>query len=243
MFEKLCMNQKLRVLISSEALGGSLSDVKDIFANAFDNRLRGTLFTDSTAFKDEERPIKATEDHSVPLDKARAKLLQSWLNDRDLSAPLLRGVSINDVRMDGVIYTTVSRNPKDSRVVFGEGIPKNWKAGEIEDIFTLEQSIPGLPKSPTFVILRVFRELSTSDAKSDMFRQFDIAGGKIFYSSFNRVRVLIHADEIISHFAGTEDVVSEIEKPHIHVLPLDKVPRFYKSKFPALTKARSLRER
>ncbi len=38
MFEKLCMNQKLRVLISSEGLGEALSDVKDIFADAFDNR-------------------------------------------------------------------------------------------------------------------------------------------------------------------------------------------------------------
>ncbi len=50
-----------------------------------------------------------------------------------------------------------------------------------------------------------------------MFRQFEHAGGKVFYDSFKRSRELISADEIISHFAGTRDVVSDIRKSHIHV--------------------------
>ncbi len=211
-------------MISSGNMHEDLAEVRQHFDAAFEGRTRGTLLSDICAYGVPD-VVKSRDASASPLDRELVSLLQP--GSRDGAASSLRNRTIiptfpsQRLNLHGVTYTTWSENPKDSRVIFGRD---KRQAGIIENIFTISVEIGGgFKKSGTFLAVKTFRELSSTDAALDVYRRFPVAGGRIVYKSVSRARTLIPAEDLVSHFASTPDVMNSIIKPHMHVLPLDRV--------------------
>jgi len=153
-------------------------------------------------------------------------LLQTWIREESVGsseADAPRSCTfLKSVNSGGVLFTPASEHPNDSQIVFGAGVPQDWSAGYIQSIFAV--SIPlenGVLTRQTFCVVNVLKDLPEDLARDDPYRRFPIAGGRLYQQKTARVK-LLRSSEIISHFAGTPDILSKLNMSHIHVLPLDK---------------------
>ena len=231
MTKKYCMAQSLRagILDGGDQIISALKDLGAHFQKVFNGNRRGTLVNDI---------FDSAEQGLVPDSRAKQKILngetiialKSWFQGHSWRPKHVSAQATvwTALMSHGAAYKPASVSPRDSYVVVGLGVPHDWKAAQIISIFQQEYR-DGLGSLHSFVLCEVkyYRELSEDDLRFDYYRKYPHAGGRIYYQDQEPEPKIIPATRIICHFARTEDVSSAIFRPHIHVLPLDRVSLFF----------------
>jgi hypothetical protein len=119
------------------------------------------------------------------------------------------------------IFSPSSVSVRNSRVVIGNGVPGDWYAGEIKQIFTYS---PGLPsKLQVYFVIQRFKELSAQEALQDPYRKYPLVAGRLYRPELEDKIEVVPSQEIIAHFAHTPHDKEDFGFPCFHALPLDKV--------------------
>jgi hypothetical protein len=225
MLKKFCQAQELHMLASKDQVHPELGGFLDLFSETFQPHLHstGTLLTDNRSFSDTFRttPFKEKAPPEL-LSVDIQQLLLSWHVEN--SGPMMPEQETSPY---GVFHKSLIKRGADYRpdsplyglIAFGAGVPDGWSAGCIQHIFTHDH----FGSSNTFLVLREFAPLSTSDAQYDHYRQFPHSGGRVYYSNYTPGLVLIHSDEVIAHIVHTEQVSDSISCPHFLAIPMDRV--------------------
>jgi hypothetical protein len=198
----------------------------DLFQEKFKSGIQGTLMSDALA---STLLVTSKADGSGQLTDIPSQItsaLSLWIHrqssDIRNAATPQRVVLFDKINYRGASYKPKNISQRDSFIVTGE--PDNWKPAQIQHIFNVNFYLPGVMKTFTLLAIKRFPELSKTHTTFDHYRKFPLqAGGRICYSEeFPNVEV-IDVTDILSHFARTLGVCSEITKNHMHVLPLDRV--------------------
>lgn len=223
MLVRFCEAQGLRALMSTRTLPRVLHPLIDHFRYRFDyQQIRGTLFTDMFGFKPSAPPTTSAK--SIPLSNDIKQALGTWFDSQDLPGCVPKyGTEMTSVAHHGAFYKPSSVSRADSFVVVRRAHSKTWKPAQINAIFKIEYYESGNKQERTFLAVKYFKHLLPTDARHDHYRRFPLVAGRIYYEETSPDSELISFHDILSHFAMTPDVCPEIEKPHMHVLPLDRV--------------------
>lgn len=202
-----------------KALDGAVAE----FYTLYDSDERGTLLSDVRAFS---RPLSVIppreEAKKFRLSLPTQVMLTAWSQRHDLTldfgtaAAMHKSMVIRGVRF--LVHNQKIEPGKFSAqclIAFGGGVPNDWKAGNIEQIFTLSDE--------TFLLLRVFQDLDAEESVHDHYRRFPIGGGRIYSKRQPHELVLIHWREVICHIAYVPSVSGSLAIPHFLALPLDRV--------------------
>jgi len=244
MFKRYCQAQKLRAgLLDGEAERMPfLKDLRSSFRTLFDGERRGTLMSDIL----ESSGALYAGDY-IPDPKAREKSLseavfeglKDWFQTQPWQPQSVSNFASiwSSLTANGATYKPASISPRDSYVLIGLGstpglgAPSDWKAAQIISIFQQvyrDTNLGGSSKDErNFVLceIKYYRGLTEQDRGFDCYRKYPIAGGRIYYHDQEPGSKIVLASQIICHFARTRGVSPNISKPHIHVLPLDRVSR------------------
>lgn len=243
LFERFCMNQRLRGIINTFGLNSSLEKLVTAFAQHFGSKEMGTLMSDMKAFECiphtvEQHRSKATK----KLDNLTSKLLQAYEERKAQQAiakdSTLMGTHVQSWRQAvrlgiqhdkfsryGVSFSTFNRVPQDSYVAVGRKVPGDWHGGRILSIFTYTHRGPTVElvgHTETYFIVQKYKELMEMDAKYDPFHRHLFVSGRLYYDEVKEPE-LVTPEEILCHFAHTPFEHAQIASPCIHALPLDRV--------------------
>jgi hypothetical protein len=221
MLRHFCKEQQLRALISKQSLPPALHPLVDLFKSCFQPKMRGTLFTDISAFTASAHPPSASREYPLTLE-VRSGLL-SWFSDNQLQMHVpYNATPIKSILHRGASYKPAKVSKGDSNVLI-ENVPGDWRAARIHSIFTVKAFEGQIQENRTFIAVQKFARLSSADAVHDLYRRYPLVGGRIYYDELHPKIEVVMLDEITAHFAMTPQVCSKIKRPHIHVLPLDRV--------------------
>ncbi|KAG1854890.1 hypothetical protein F4604DRAFT_1685900 [Suillus subluteus] len=239
MSTRFCQEQRLRALFEDNTAPGVTKTLCPTFERAFNHDTRGTLKGDMIAFKcTTGDSVTWTHSQSSALSKPISQLLSAWLNHHPQShesgkpsRAALRGLQLKSISIGDYDYKTAVVSPCDSYLIYSSSSSPIWFAGQIQDIFTYgHRHGDKVELVQHFVVLCAFKSLSSDHAVLDPFRAFQLAGGQLFYASFEEDHVLIPLGDIICPFAHTLytlDIKAQAI-PCIHALPLDKYCKFIK---------------
>lgn len=231
---RFCIEQDLRAGFSKAMLPAALHSLVNLFSQKFKPSTQGTLVADAISFAsgidDGELAEEGSDDELVGKDKrielpqSSSKALKKWLRKQsgeihDITLPLLA------LQEKSLVYRGASYKPKhistrDSHVAVGT--THSWRSAQIQSIFTFTYYISGKERMQTCLIIKRSTELEKEDARFDHYRTFATAG-RICYSQEGPGEEVISPTELLCHVARTPGVCSRITKPHVHVLPLDRV--------------------
>jgi hypothetical protein len=94
-------------------------------------------------------------------------------------------------------------------------------AAAIQSIFShTRRSTAGSPITEKFVKIQLFQPLSPTDSLRDLYRQFPLSGGHLYYNRLSTVSQVIPFDNIVVHFCQTPMIIKGIPQECLHVLPL-----------------------
>ena len=251
LFQRLCMNQRLRGIISSLHLDETLNKLADIFGQHFGSNEKGTLMSDLHAIGGSPQgPLPSREQQSKApekLDRQTSKLLDEYEKRMSASGQAIRPhlwASIGRTRTlrhgirlgikhdrfgqgrGRITFSKFSHARRDSHVAVGQSFPENWHAGRIRDILTYTHSglTVGMAEyTETYFVVERFKELSKTDAAHDPYRKQPFMGGRLFYDAFEDDLELIPMGGIHCHIAYTPIILTSIKSRCIHALPLDRV--------------------
>ncbi len=227
MFERFCRMQRLLSYWNDKDLDPEiLESLSPAFDKAFQSDCRGTLLTDlhsmhgpsaaafDVAYARAGKQITLPVEHEVLLTREGYKDLARTIHLHDTC--MFQGATFRAHKAsDGTL------GPGDSLVIIGSDVQASWEPYRIEAIYEVRSDASA--STVTRFIVRAFEPLNESDALQDPYRAFRIAGGCIYYSAFQSSCRLLAPSDILSHFALTPNVLGSISRPHIHVLPLDRV--------------------
>lgn len=219
MYERFCMAQQLRVLVSEKQLPETLHSFVDIFRRTFhsEDRLNGTLLNDTQAFVQKFGTIPVVADSPQErLPPITRQLLQTWLSDHSIpSSKNFTSAHMHTTLIKhGVMYKTYADSPSYSYLSYHH-TTVDWAVGRIKSIFTFSSKV--------FVLLEKYEDLSLTDLQYDYYRAFPTSGGHIIYDTVETTPVLISSDEIIAHCVLTSSISERISRPHLWALPMDRV--------------------
>lgn len=229
------MEQDIRASFSKAMLPVALHSLVDLFSRKFKPVNQGTLVADAVAFVSEavyDDPRNLDSDDDVLEQDNRTRLpptsragLSQWLRKqstgiRDIAVPNLVLQEKSFVHR-GASYKPKSHSTRDSYIVVGTS--GCWRPAQIQSIFTFKYYPDTREQTQTLFTVRYFAELNQADARFDNYRKFPAAAGRICYSHELPGEEVISATDILCHVARTPGVCSQITKPHLHVLPLDRV--------------------
>lgn len=125
----------------------------------------------------------------------------------------------------GVVYRTSRTADGDSQIIFTVDGETKWRAGRIQEIFTYKQTGDGEQFQQMFLVAREYVHLTPEHSAHDPYKNFPIAGGRLFYEKFTETLRLLTVDDIVSHFGAIPRLLPGTAVPVqcLHVLPLDKV--------------------
>ncbi len=227
MFERFCRMQNLLSYWNDKVLDPEILDsLSPAFDKAFQSDRRGTLLTDLHSMHD---PSAAAFDVVYARDGTQTKLpvehevLLTHEGYKNLKRTVLlhescvfRGATFRMHKAsDGMSVTG------DSLIIIGSDVQASWEPCRIEAIYEVRSDASA--STLTKFLVRTFEPLDETDALQDPYRAFRIAGGRIYYSALQINCRLISPGDVLSHFALTQNVLGSISRPHIHVLPLDRV--------------------
>ena len=222
LFERMCMIQRLRGLISScEHLGHRLRPFADRLGQYLNPTLRGTVFEDLGS-TDAERDSPQGEEcwlEQDDLKDLKELFIRTGKVFRESTATPAKARQYDKFRHHGSIFSPSSFSIRDSHVVIGTRIPGPWHAGEIKQIFT----VGFRSSSEAYFVVQRFKELSAKEAEKDPYRQFPLVGGRLYHPELEDKREVVMAREIIAHFAHTPYDEQTFGFPCFHALPLNKV--------------------
>jgi len=231
LFERMCMAQRLKGLISScEVMGleHQLKSFAERFRDYLDPMVKGTLSEDLTSVTTQQGVFQGEE---CWLEKDVFKRLEELLVRTGKSqdtrvSECVRGFAIdatarqyNKFTHRSSLFSPSSFSSRDSHVVVGSGIPGEWYAGKIKQIF----EYPIRPPSKVYFAIQRFRELSAKEASQDPYRRFPLVGGRLYHPELEDRIEVVPSQEIIAHFAHTPQDERDFDFPCFHALPLGKV--------------------
>jgi hypothetical protein len=229
-FERICMIQRIRGLISSrEDLGHRLKPFVDQLDNYLNPVIKGTVFEDLTpateALQGEECSLETNilqhlHGLFVRTGKACPPLSSSFGYIQGTATMYAKARQHNKFNRHGVIFSPSSFSVRDSNVVIGKEIPGNWCAGQIKQIFTF----PFAPPSEVYFVVQRFKELSAQEASQDPYRRYPLVGGRLYRPELEDEIEVVTLQEILAHFAHTPHDKETFGFPCFHALPLNKVP-------------------
>lgn len=205
-----------------------------MLVEAFDKHFchgdRGTLLNDIASFCS-AYDISGPNDDEIQEEKLQEPLISLLKNhiERNLKREVKeirdRVIFHKSIVVRGVSYHKYKHSAKDCYVIIGD-IQHLWSAYRIEDIFR-HTSNPNERNSTTatYFVLRKYKELNQTDFAQDVYRQFPIVGGGLFYNEFEEELELKKSVDILCHFALTPFSKDDINmrKDCIHALPIDRV--------------------
>ena len=251
LFQRLCMNQRLRGIISSLQLHEPLRKLADIFGQHFGSNERGTLMSDLHAIGASPHELQPPPEQKSKaperLDRHISQLLDTYEKRRSASDQAIRphlwanqcgmqtmtsrpgihlGIKHNRFGQGRVTFSRFCHIRQDSYVAVGQKIPENWHAGRIREIFShthcgLMTEMAG--HTETYFVVERFKELSKADASLDPYRKQAFVGGRLFYDAFEDDLELVPLGDILCHIAYTPVGIPSIKSRCIHALPLDRV--------------------
>ena len=231
LFERMCMTQRLKGLISScEVMGleRRLKSFADRLWGYLNPLVKGTLSEDLTSVTTQQEVFQGEE---CWLEKDILKRLEELLvrtgKSQDTRASgCVQGFAIdatarqyNKFTHHGALFSPSSFSLRDSHVVVGIGIPGDWYAGKIKQIF----EYPFRSQSKVYFAIQRFRELSAHEASHDPYRRYPLVGGHLYHPELEDGIEVVPSQEIIAHFAHTPQDEQDFGFPCFHALPLGKV--------------------
>ncbi|KAH9161034.1 hypothetical protein EDB89DRAFT_810456 [Lactarius sanguifluus] len=118
----------------------------------------------------------------------------------------------------GAIFSPSSFSIRDSHVVIVDRISGDWHAGKIKQIFT----VPFRPSSEAYFVVQRFKEFSAQEAQRDPYRRYPLVGGRLYHPELEDEIEVVAAQEVIAHFARTPYDGQAFGIPCFHALPLDR---------------------
>lgn len=233
MFERFCAAQNIKAVMVGNVVPDALESLQKLFARVFmNNDSRGTLLNDIWAADVNEVIQYRNHSQSSFLKDDILRLVQECLyrfhrnfgGVGDPGRPLLhnRALMQTTINCRGMNFSSEATSVGDSQVIFGDYPSGAWFAGKISQIFLLEGSAGVQVNQVPFFLVRVFQNLSTEDTSVDHYRPYTGVGGQLFYAEYQADPIVLHFDEIVAHFACTAYRSDLIDRPCIHVLPLDR---------------------
>lgn len=235
MIEHFCSAQRLRHLMRADCIPAQLNNLIAAFERSFNSDKRGTFLNDISAF------CSAHNINSVSLDGIGKKyvkmndeiveLLDQYNRDNgcDPTRPTRPyAIFLDSLDAGGVNYTTRknSKSQGNSNIIIGT-VPGIWYACSIKNIFVHAKDARTPDAAIAYFIVHKYEELTGDDVIYDHYRHFPIAGGRLFYMTFEKDVKLIKASDVLCHFALTPYRLGTVApKQYIHVLPLDRVRVF-----------------
>jgi hypothetical protein len=227
----MCMTQRLKGLISSCEVMGLEHHLRS-FANRFSDHLNptvkgtlsedlGSLITQQDVSQGEEcwlgkDVLKCLEERLVRTGKSQGTRVSGCVQDFAIDSAARQ---YNKFTHRSAIFSPSSFSSRDSHVVVGRGIPGDWYAGKIKQIF----EYPLGPPSNVYFAIQRFKELTAQEALKDPYRQFPLVGGRLYHPELEDEIDVVPAREIIAHFAHTSQDEQDFGFPCFHALPLGKV--------------------
>jgi hypothetical protein len=179
--------------------------------------------------------LKVPQKPDGQLPHSTYHLLARWISsndDRMLHQPIHNCVHFRtSIKRLDQLFKPQESSHGDSGIIFRTGDAQlpcshldNWSAGYICAIFSHTRTTSaGLSVTQTFAVVNEMQQLSQHDSAYDHFREFPIAGGRLFYAAPKHQPVLVCVDDILCHCACTPLDIPTIHTTCLHVLPLDKV--------------------
>jgi len=226
------MMQRLKSLISSCArLEHRIEPFAHQLVNFLNPSVRGTLAENLTSLdkrrgvlKGEECWLEAgimkhLEEHLIRMGKG-PQVSQLIGPGQSSTATQARAMQYNKFSHRGTIFSPSTFSIRDSYVAVGKGVPEDWHAGKIKQIFT--HSV--LQPSEVYFVIQRFKELSPQAASCDPYRRYPLVGGRLYHPELEEELKIVTSQEIVAHFAYTPLGEEDFGFPCFHALPLDKVP-------------------
>jgi hypothetical protein len=230
LFERMCMMQRLKSLVSSCArFEHRIEPFARQLVNFLNPSVRGTvaehltsLDTRAGVFKGEEcllesSVMKHLEAHLIRMGKASR--VSQLKGPGQSSMAHARAMQYSKFSHRSAIFSPSTFSIPDSYVAIGKGVPEDWHAGKIKQIFT--HSVP--QQSEVYFVIERFKELSPQAASHDPYRQYPLVGGRLYHPELEEELEVVSSEEIVAHFAYTPLEEEDFGFPCFHALPLDKV--------------------
>ncbi|KAJ3531570.1 hypothetical protein NM688_g7556 [Phlebia brevispora] len=219
-----CRSANMRLLLRDEVVSEAAEEVIAAYEVMQDEDRRGTRIRE--LFKKTRPPRARRKLVEIVLDEFVIALLLKWFENAGQTCTSnlsLRAISLSELQIQGVTYTSAQTNPKDSHAIYNATSEGRKAAGQIQRIFQHTRKVDGDSFTETFILVRPYIDLNADDAQHDKYRQFSWAGGKLYYEDLAKDAVLIRPSQIVSHFAKTPITVAGIARRCIHALPLDRM--------------------
>ncbi|KAH9928118.1 uncharacterized protein B0H18DRAFT_875082, partial [Fomitopsis serialis] len=229
LLNRFCTRQNLRALFSRLTLPQALHKIIPTYLKTFESDTRGTLNdvlsfdskTDATLDSGEDEDAdKKTRPHALTQDVIEALHTRVGQASR-------RAISLKSVEYLGARYRPHATSRNDSIVVFRIGGDTEWRAGRIREILAQEavgtETTTGPREWRTWIIVEEYRSLDPHHREFDPYRDFPMAGGRLFYSAFMPKLLALTVRDIVCHAATINRVLPGPGDRCVHILPLDKV--------------------
>lgn len=154
----------------------------------------------------------------------------------------IEATNFNKLVMGGVTYKPSTYSPKDSNVVIRLDRPSadgqdnnfpaaNIHAAQIHQVFEHRRQISQTEwRNEQFIVVTRLVHLTPAHRQLDPYRRHGDAGGFLCYDRSVAMVEVIRPEAIICHYARTRFVdLRRLDKPCVHVLPLDRVRDLYLS--------------
>jgi len=228
------MTQRLKGLVSTcDAIGHRLKPFVDRLGDFLNPTVKGTLFESLTDMDTqdvsqgeecwlEKDVLKSLGDLLDPMGNLPDAGLASGSHEQD-NIMHGRARQFNKFMHRSAIFSPSSFSVCDSHAVIGKGVPGDWYAGKIKQIFSYHSG-PGLPlKTQVYLVIQRFKELSHQEALQDPYRKYPFVAGRLFRPELEDKIEVVLPQEVIAHFAHTPHDKKDFGFPCFHALPLDKV--------------------
>ncbi|KAH9923087.1 uncharacterized protein B0H18DRAFT_878881, partial [Fomitopsis serialis] len=227
LLNRFCTRQNLRALFSRLALPQMLRGIIPTFVKTFESDIRGTLnsILSESLNPEANENVEGDEDDTRRVHKLYTLTQEVFdaLRTR-LDQPSRRAIPLKVMELRGARYKPMAAAQHDSIVVFRRNDDADWQAGCIRELFKQEGALAGdSDQWTTWLIVDVYKPLTSQHEERDPYRNFPIAGGRLFYSEFLPKPVALVAEEIICHAALMRRILPTTDVECVHVLPLDKV--------------------
>ncbi|KAH9173928.1 hypothetical protein EDB89DRAFT_1849493, partial [Lactarius sanguifluus] len=223
LFERMCMIQRLRGLISSfEQLGHRLQPLADRLGDYLNPTVKGTVFEDLTGADAQWDTLQGEEcwlEQEV-LRYLTELFVRTGKAFYESTTTPGKAKQYDKFSHRGAIFSPSSFSIRDSHVVIVDRISGDWHAGKIKQIFT----VPFRPSSEAYFVVQRFKEFSAQEAQRDPYRRYPLVGGRLYHPELEDEIEVVAAQEVIAHFARTPYDGQAFGIPCFHALPLDRVP-------------------
>lgn len=161
---------------------------------------------------------------SRELDPDHADIVNRWRAANGFQHPTLVNevIPCDEVKMNGVSYSSKKLHVRDSEIVYDTGGSKSPPpAGQIQTIFQHRRlQADGNEALDTFLIVRPYKELREEDVQYDLYRTYKISGGWLCYQEHESDLVVLRPGNILCHAACTSlPSFGMIQQHCIRILP------------------------